>query len=208
MSQSNKPRYGKIILIPALITLGITLLRLGAEFMDLPAWLANRDPGGLGALIGISWLPPILGVYFALKLAGAPGKLWKNLLKTLFLYGLAARIPVIINYGTGDLRKLGHTLRCIRSGCLYGSYSFYEISEWGPDNPTRVLVNVLDCRFRYADGADCIADLFKIASALTRIFAVYLSGAVFFSGAGDAAQHAGKDEFVCGVQQVPVNQAP
>ena len=96
MSQSNKPRYGKIILIPALITLGITLLRLGAEFMDLPAWLANRGPGGLGALIGISWLPPILGVYFASKLAGAPGKLWKNLLKTLFLYGLAARVPVII----------------------------------------------------------------------------------------------------------------
>ena len=96
MDQLNKPRYGKIILIPALITLGITLLRLVAELMDLPAWLANRGPGGPGALIGISWLPPILGVYFALKLAGAPGKLWKNLFKTLFLYGLAARIPVII----------------------------------------------------------------------------------------------------------------
>jgi len=96
MDHSNKPRYGKIILIPALITLGITLLRLGAEFMDLPAWLASREPGGLGALIGITWLPPILGVYFAIKLAGAPGKLWKNLFKTLFLYGLAARIPVII----------------------------------------------------------------------------------------------------------------
>jgi len=96
MDQSNRPRYGKLIFVPALITLGITLLRLCAEFMNMPAWLASREPGGLGALIGISWLPPILGVYFAFKLASAPGKLWKNLFKTLFLYGLAARIPVII----------------------------------------------------------------------------------------------------------------
>ena len=53
----------------------------------------------MGALIGISWLPPIFGVYFANKLMDAPGKLWWNLLKTLFLYGLAARIPVIIIMG-------------------------------------------------------------------------------------------------------------
>ena len=49
--------------------------------------------------IGITWLPQIFGIYFAIKLAGAPGKLWKNLLKTLVLYGLAARIPVIIIMG-------------------------------------------------------------------------------------------------------------
>ena len=32
----------------------------------------------------------------AAKLIGAGGTFWKNLLKTLFTYGLAARIPVII----------------------------------------------------------------------------------------------------------------
>jgi len=99
MDQDNSIRYGKLILAPAIITLGITLLRLCAEFVDLPAWLANKGPGGVGALIGISWLPPILGIYFAIKLKGAPGKLWKNLLKTLVLYGLAARIPVILIMG-------------------------------------------------------------------------------------------------------------
>ena len=99
MNLKNGPHYGKLILVPALITLAITLLRLCAEFMNLPAWLANKGPGGAGALIGISWLPPIFGIYFALKLIGAPGKLWKNLFKTLFLYGLAARIPVIIIMG-------------------------------------------------------------------------------------------------------------
>ena len=99
MNPKKGPDYGKLILIPALITLGITLLRLGAEIMDLPAWLASKEAGGPGALIGISWLPPILGIYFAFKLAGVPGKLWKNLFKTLILYGLAARIPVIAIMG-------------------------------------------------------------------------------------------------------------
>jgi hypothetical protein len=99
MEQQKGPGYGKLILVPALITLGITLLRLGGEFMDLPSWLASKKAGGPGALIGISWLPPIFGVYFAYKLAAFPGKRWKNLFKTLFLYGLAARIPVIIIMG-------------------------------------------------------------------------------------------------------------
>jgi hypothetical protein len=99
MDQQNGLNYGKLILIPALITFGITLLRLGAEFMDLPAWLANKNVGGPGALIGISWLPPIFGVFFALKLTGSQGKLWWNLFKTLVLYGLAARIPVIAIMG-------------------------------------------------------------------------------------------------------------
>ncbi len=96
MEQKNGLNYGKLILIPALITLAITLLRLGSEFMNLPSWLANKNPGGLGALIGITWLPPIFGIYFANKLIGSPGKLWRKLFNTLFLYGLAARIPVLI----------------------------------------------------------------------------------------------------------------
>jgi hypothetical protein len=99
MDQWKGPDYGKLILVPALVTLAITLLRLGGEFMDLPSWLASRKAGGAGALLGISWLPPILGVYFAYKLATPPGTLWKDLFKTLILYGLAARIPVIIIMG-------------------------------------------------------------------------------------------------------------
>jgi len=89
----------KLITVPALITLAITLMRLMGEFGNFPAWLASKEPGGNAALIGITWLPPIFGVYFALKLADAPGRLWKNLMKTLFAYGLAARIPVIIIMG-------------------------------------------------------------------------------------------------------------
>jgi hypothetical protein len=65
----------------------------------LPSWLANKQAGGIGALIGISWLPPIFGIYFARRLMRAGGTLWRHLIKTLFLYGLAARIPVILIMG-------------------------------------------------------------------------------------------------------------
>jgi len=133
MEPPKGPDYGKLILVPALITLGITLLRLAGEFMDLPSWLASRTAGGAGALIGISWLPPFLGIYFAYKLATAPGKLWKNLFKTLLLYGLAARIPVIIimglaifgNWGThydafppGSLREATPMAKFLRGGVM------------------------------------------------------------------------------------------
>ncbi|HSF19719.1 MAG TPA: hypothetical protein VLK65_29630 [Vicinamibacteria bacterium] len=96
---ADKPHIRKLILVPAIITLAVTLLRLVGEFMNLPAWLASRAPGGNGALIGITWLAPIFGVYFAYKLAGFAGPLWKNLVKTMFCYGLAARIPVILIMG-------------------------------------------------------------------------------------------------------------
>ncbi len=57
-----------LILIPAIISLVITLIRLAGEVMGGSALLFNSAAGGGGALIGISWLPPIFGAYFAWKL--------------------------------------------------------------------------------------------------------------------------------------------
>lgn len=95
----TKPNTWQLVKIPALITLGVTLLRLVGEFMELPGWLASREAGGPLALIGIVWLAPIFGIYFARKLAAYPGSLWKHLAKTMFVYGLAARIPVAVIMG-------------------------------------------------------------------------------------------------------------
>jgi hypothetical protein len=61
----------RLILMPALITLAITLLRLVGEVNRWSPALFNRAAGGGGALIGIVWLVPILGVYFALRLRKA-----------------------------------------------------------------------------------------------------------------------------------------
>jgi hypothetical protein len=59
------------ILVPALITLAVTLLRLVGELNQWSSALFNRAAGGGGALVGIVWLIPVFGVYFALKLRGS-----------------------------------------------------------------------------------------------------------------------------------------
>jgi hypothetical protein len=56
------------ILVPALITLAMTIVRLVGELMNWSPTFFSRAGGGAGAIIGIVWLVPILGVYFALKL--------------------------------------------------------------------------------------------------------------------------------------------
>jgi len=72
-----RPSVGRLILVPALITLAITLLRLAGELLRWSPSLFNRAPGGPGALVGIVWLIPLFGIYFALRLArageGPPG---------------------------------------------------------------------------------------------------------------------------------------
>ncbi|HLW80297.1 MAG TPA: hypothetical protein VKU44_11945 [Terriglobia bacterium] len=59
------------IMMPAAITLLVTILRLVGELQHWSPKLFNTEAGGGGALVGISWLPIIFGPYFALKLAGA-----------------------------------------------------------------------------------------------------------------------------------------
>lgn len=63
----------RLILVPSLITLAVTLLRLTGELLHWnPSWF-NRQAGGGGALVGIVWLVPFFGAWFALRLdrAGA-----------------------------------------------------------------------------------------------------------------------------------------
>ena len=139
----------RLVLIPSFLTLAITLLRVWGELQQWPTLLFNPTPGGGAALVGITWLVPVWGVYFALKLArsepdvhagrvlalsvlalgavfalhflvgtikkeqGAQGILgvfavssflggliglsaWPALGRTLLVYGLAARVPVVL----------------------------------------------------------------------------------------------------------------
>jgi len=86
MSGSLLTRHGRLILIPAVITLAVTLLRLVGELQNWSPALFNRAAGGGGALVGIVWLVPVFGIYFALKLAGqgeGPGRILRALGLTL-----------------------------------------------------------------------------------------------------------------------------
>jgi hypothetical protein len=61
----------RLILVPAIITAAVTLLRLVGELNGWSRTFFNAEAGGAGAIIGIAWLVPIFGIYFAWKLHAA-----------------------------------------------------------------------------------------------------------------------------------------
>jgi len=78
----NEPRADlplkSLILVPAVITLAVTLLRLVGELLRWNPTFFSREPGGAAAIVGIVWLVPVFGGYFAWKLVQsghAPGSL-------------------------------------------------------------------------------------------------------------------------------------
>ena len=77
---TNELSTRKLILVPAVITLGVTLLRLTGELMHWSPLLFNRAAGGGRAIVGIAWLVPFFGAWFGWKLAHAgerPGSVGK-----------------------------------------------------------------------------------------------------------------------------------
>jgi hypothetical protein len=74
----NASRIGKLILVPAVITLAVTLLRLVGELQGWSPTLFNRNRVFGGELVGIVWLVPVFGAWFGWKLTRAgsgPGSL-------------------------------------------------------------------------------------------------------------------------------------
>jgi hypothetical protein len=92
----------RIIVVPSVITLAITLLRLAGERLGWSKLFFNPAPGGGFAIVGISWLPIVFGVYFGLALAkrgDGPGSAWRALgyalLGILVMFGSGAAITVM-----------------------------------------------------------------------------------------------------------------
>ncbi len=100
MSGSPLIRHGRLILVPAIITLAVTLLRLAGELQSWSSALFNREAGGGMAIVGIVWLVPLFGIYFALRLAregAGPGKL----LRAVGLVLLALVLMPLAGAGAG-----------------------------------------------------------------------------------------------------------
>ena len=105
-NSSSHVNIPKLILVPSIITLAVTLLRLVGELQNWPSVLFNREAGGGGSIIGITWLALIFGAYFAVKIARsgeeAPGA-WRVIgfallglvitIAGLFLVGMKAEFP-------------------------------------------------------------------------------------------------------------------
>jgi hypothetical protein len=63
----------RLVAVPALVALAVTLLRLTGELRGWsPIWF-GRNAGGVGALVGIVWLAPLVGIHFARNLPQEQG---------------------------------------------------------------------------------------------------------------------------------------
>lgn len=63
MSKKKKPGLVAIVLVPAILTLLVSVARLVGELMDWPDILVSRD----GGLLGVTWLVPIFGFWFGMR---------------------------------------------------------------------------------------------------------------------------------------------
>src|SRR5262249_60358643 len=71
MAETSRPSLRELVLVPAIITLAVTALRLVGELQHWDEHFFNRAGGGLGAIVGIVWLIFIFGAWFAVKLVRA-----------------------------------------------------------------------------------------------------------------------------------------
>src|SRR5437867_12845641 len=111
-TSGNRVEIAKLILVPSLITLGVTILRVVGELQNWSPILFGKGAGGGGAIVGIAWLAPIFGIYFALKLSGTgagPAKLGKPF--ALWGRGLLLWVWVGFLLFSAQLACLAKTLR-------------------------------------------------------------------------------------------------
>ncbi len=164
MSPTSSVSIKQLILVPSLITLGVTILRLVGELQHWPTLLFNPAAGGGGAIVGISWLPFIFGIYFALKLADAgerPASLGKALGFTIL--GLLAMV------GGGALfamSKFSSTGMIVGAVVLLIAASLIPLAGWGPLAKTLLA---------YAYAA-------RIPAAIIMIFAIRGSWGTHYDG--------------------------
>jgi hypothetical protein len=88
----------RLVLVPALVTLAVTLVRLVGELNDWSPVLFNKSAGGGGAIVGIVWLAFVFAIYFAVKLQNQ-GEAPENRGRMIWLT-LAA---LVVNIGGGFL---------------------------------------------------------------------------------------------------------
>ena len=86
------PGVLRLVLVPALLTLAITVVRLVGQIQGWsPAIFGKPEAGGGGALLGISWLIFLFGLWFGIRLArsgAGPKSPGKTLLLALVAIGV------------------------------------------------------------------------------------------------------------------------
>ena len=68
---ASAPRTLSLVIWPAILTLGVTALRLVGELRGWSPTYFSRLPGGGLAIVGIAWLAPFVGAYLGWRLTRA-----------------------------------------------------------------------------------------------------------------------------------------
>ena len=118
----------RLILVPAIISLAVTVLRLVGELQHWPSPLFKAQAGGGGAIVGIAWLPLIFGPYFALKLTDA-GMEAKGVGKTIgmVLLGIIVLVGGGVLLGAPIITFPGHEILGI---LLLGAAGLLPLVGW------------------------------------------------------------------------------
>jgi hypothetical protein len=101
----------RLVLVPALVTLAVTLLRLAGELLHWTSALFDRRAGGGAALVGIVWLIPVFGAWFALQLektGEAPARLQRAFARAglAFLCATAGFVIAVLLFPRSPVTQL------------------------------------------------------------------------------------------------------
>jgi hypothetical protein len=124
---SSELNIRKLILVPAIITLVVTILRLVGELNHWAPILFGREAGGGGAIVGISWLPIFFGVHFGLKLANTghgPKSGWKSAAVSLL-----ALVAIAVVYVGATALTGGSPLAQLVAGALGSLLALFVLSK-------------------------------------------------------------------------------
>lgn len=124
----SKLTISNLILIPSVITLAVTLLRLIGELRHWSPLFFNRDAGGPGSLIGITWLAPVFGIYFALKLskAGAgPERAGRAI-----LHGLLGIVVIVLLSILAYILRIGYYMQMVTFCVVFAVAAVIQYPVW------------------------------------------------------------------------------
>jgi hypothetical protein len=136
-NSGNQIGIAKLILVPSLITLGVTILRLVGERQNWPSPFFSTQGGGGGAIVGISWLPIFFGIYFALKLTRA-GEAPSSLGKTFAFWGLGMLLLVAGGYLGFSAVQSNSAVKGLGGLVLFAAAFLVPLKGW--TSLTKVLI--------------------------------------------------------------------
>jgi hypothetical protein len=127
-SSESRPTTTQLILIPGLITLAVTGLRLVGELQHWSPRLFNREAGGPGSLIGITWLAPVFGIYFALKLSksgAGPARVGRAI-----LHGLLGIVAIVLLSILAYILRVGYYMQMVAFCVVFAVAAAIQYPVW------------------------------------------------------------------------------